>query len=219
MRTSLSSVLALALLTPAPAFAQPAAAAPAAVVVAEPERRWGIGVHLGGMGLEPTTEDGEEVVEGDADRTDLGAAGLQVRFRLHRRWELELSATHFAGELGDTGQLRSSGSLTLGGMFHFNPGSRWLWSGLLGIGGTHDTISVEKGDERVTTAEFSEGHVRLGVGLERRFDRIGIAAQLYGVAFERNDDELDGPAYEGRDGPVPARSSGGLFLLVGNWYF
>jgi hypothetical protein len=105
-------------------------------------------------------------------------------------------------------------------MFHINPDDNWRWSGLLGIGGVHDEISVEKNGERVTTAEFEEGLVRLGVGLERRFDRWGIEAQLYGVGFQRNDDKLDGPAYEGRDGgPVPAHSSGGEFLLLGNYYF
>ena len=59
----------------------------------------------------------------------------------------------------------------------------------------------------------------VGVGVERRFDSVGIAAQLYGVGLERNDEELDGPAYVGREGPVPERSSGGLFQIVGNYYF
>ncbi|MND00811.1 hypothetical protein D3C83_195520 [compost metagenome] len=49
---------------------------------------------------------------------------------------------------------------------------------------------------------------------------FGIAAQLFGIGFERDNEKLDGPAYEGRDGgPVPARSSGGQFLLLGNYYF
>lgn len=221
MRFSLSSSLAalttlLAAAAPALAqSAQPEVAAPAAR-----DQRWGIGVHLGGVGLEPRNQDGDELVEGEADTIEMGAAGLQLRFKLHRRWELELAATHMAGEVGDTGAERHSGSLTLGVLFHINPDDNWIWSGLFGIGGTHDEIMVDKAGESVTTHEFNEGHVRLGIGLERRFDRFGIAAQLFGIGFERDDEKLDGPAYEGRDGgPVPARSSGGQFLLLGNYYF
>lgn len=223
MRFPLSVSLSLTTLLAAggTALAQPAAGAqPEVAAAAAPERNWAIGLHLGGLGLEPRNADGDELVEGDSDSIGLGAVGLQLRYRLHRRWELELAATHMEGELGDTGAMRHSGSLVLGVMFHINPGSSWLWSGLFGIGGAHDEITVEKNGEEVTTAEFSEGLVRLGIGLERRFDRFGVAAQLYGVGLRRNDDELDGPAYQGRDGgPVPARSSGGEFLLLGNFYF
>lgn len=222
MRSPLSVLVSLTLtsLVAGAAHAQPADAQPEVAASARAERNWGIGVHLGGLGLEPRNADGDELTEGTSDKIELGAAGIQLRYKLHRRWELELAATHMAGELGDTGAERSSGSLILGVMFHINPDADWQWSGLLGIGGAHDEISVEKNGERVTTAEFSEGLVRLGIGLERRFDRWGIAAQLYGIGLRRNDDELDGPAYEGRDGgPVPARSSGGELLLLGNYYF
>jgi hypothetical protein len=222
MRFSLSSSLAALttlLAAAAPALAQ--SAQPEVAASTARNQRWGIGVHLGGVGLEPLNEDGDELTEGNSDKIEMGAVGLQLRFKLHRRWELELAATHMAGEMsGDTGAERHSGSLTLGVLFHINPDDNWIWSGLFGLGGTHDEIMVEKDGEQVTTHEFSEGHVRLGIGLERRFDRFGIAAQLFGIGFERNDEELDGPAYEGREGgPVPARSSGGQFLLLGNYYF
>ena len=216
MRFSLSLSLALtSLLAAAPALAQPEVETTSAR-----DQRWALGVHLGGVGLEPTNEDGDELTEGSSDKIEMGAVGLQLRFKLHRRWELELAGTHMAGELGDTGAERHSGSLTLGVMFHINPDANWIWSALLGVGGTHDQIMVEKNGEQETTAEFSEGHARLGIGLERRFDRFGIAAQLYGIGFTRDDDKFDGPAYQGREGgPVPAHSSGGQFLLLGNWYF
>ncbi len=217
---SLSLALAPLLAAAAPALAQPAAAQPEVAASAARDPRWALGVHLGGVGLEPRNEDGDELTEGDSDSIEMGAIGLQLRYKLHRRWELELAGTHMAGELGDTGAERHSGSLTLGVIFHINPDDNWIWSGLFGIGGTHDQIMVEKNGEHVTTAEFSEGHARLGVGLERRFDRFGVEAQLYGIGFTRDDDKLDGPAYEGREGgPVPAHSSGGEILLLGNWYY
>jgi len=217
MRFSLSLSLTLTSLL---ALAGPALAQPEVATTSARDQRWALGVHLGGVGLEPTNEDGDELTEGTSDKIEMGAVGLQLRFKLHRRWELELAGTHMAGELGDTGAERHSGSLTLGVMFHINPDANWIWSALFGFGGTHDQIMVEKNGEHQTTAEFSEGHARLGIGLERRFDRFGIAAQLYGIGFTRDDDKFDGPAYQGREGgPVPARSSGGQFLLLGNWYF
>ncbi|HTE53702.1 MAG TPA: hypothetical protein VK698_22765 [Kofleriaceae bacterium] len=203
---------------PPPAYAAPPPAVVPVVIVAAPPRvrRWGIGLHLGGMGVESDADQGDA----EAQKTDLGLVGVQLRFRLHRRWELELDLSHMEGELdGPGGLTRSSGAVILGGMFHINPDDRWLWSVLMGIGGARDRVWYEKEGDRVTQAEFAEGLFRLGVGLERRFDRWGLAAQLYGVGLERDEEELDGPAYIGRDGPVPEHSSGGLLQIVANYYF
>jgi hypothetical protein len=233
---SLAPALALLLGGAGAASAQPSASPPGAapppvyaappppmtahvpiVVRAEPRfLRWGVGVHLGGMGVSPE-QDGEV---DEASKVDLGLVGAQLRFRLHRRWELELDLTYMEGDLPGAGATRrSTGAVILGGMFHINPDHRWLWSVLLGVGGTRDRVWYEKQGERVTQAEFAGGLARIGIGLERRFDRLGVAAQLFGVGLERNDDELDGPDYVDRDGPVPQKSSGGLFQLVANYYF
>ena len=203
---------------PPPPHAAPPMTAQVPVVIQAPPRmlRWGLGVHFGGMGVSPE-QDGEV---DEANKVDMGLVGAQLRFRLHRRWELELDFSYMEGALPGAGETRrSTGAVILGGMFHINPDSRWLWSVLLGVGGTRDQVWYEKQGERVTQADFSGGLARIGVGLERRFARWGVAAQLFGVGLERNDEELDGPAYVDRDGPVPQHSSGGLFQLVGNYYF
>lgn len=217
MQNVVSTVVAISLAAlPTVALAQPSETPPepTPVVVAapEPERNWGIGVHLGGMGLHPEEMPDEEV--------GLGGGGLQIRWRFARRWELDLDLSHFAGELSKDGPVRHVGSATLGVMFHFNPGSRWLWSAMLGVGGAHDEIRADNmAGEEVTVAEFKQGMFRIGAGLERRFDRVGLGAQIFAVGMERNDDELDGPAYVGMDGPVPQKSSGGLAQLSFNYYF
>jgi hypothetical protein len=220
-----SSLLALALLVgAAAAHAQPGAppppppphaGPPAVVYQAAPSiPRWGIGLHLGGLGV--TSERDRD----DANETEMGVVGLQLRYRLHRRWELELDLSYMEGELpGLEDVRRSTGALILGGMFHINPDSRWLWSVMAGIGAARDRIWYEKDGDRHTQAEFAEGVARLGVGLERRVGNWGLAAQLYAIGMSRDEEELDGPAYEGQDGPVPERSSGGLFQIVGNYYF
>jgi hypothetical protein len=175
--------------------------------------RWSIGVHLGGLGVVSARHP-------DEDETEMGLVGVQLRYRLHRRWELELDVSAMGGELSGPGDTRrASGAVILGGMFHINPDSQWLCSVLVGVGALRDVIWYEKDGDHEIQAEFVEGLGRIGFGVERRFDRLGIAAQLYGIGMVRDEEELDGPDYIGRDGPVPEESSGGLFQLVASYYF
>lgn len=225
--SSASSLVILAVLAGAPgdAAAQgpgtpprhaPPPGSPATVVqVAAPSfKRWSIGAHLGGMGVVSARDEDAE------NGTGMGLVGVQLRYRLHRRWELELDVSAMGGELPGPGDTRrTSGAVILGGMFHINPDSSWLCSVLFGVGGVRDLIWYEKDGDHETQAEFVEGLGRIGFGVERRFDRLGVAAQLYGIGMARDDEELDGPDYIGRDGPVPEESSGGLFQLVASYYF
>src|SRR5689334_2843950 len=73
------------------AAAQPSTAEPEPAVVAAPapERNWGIGLHLGGMGIHPKGDESEDAV------TNLGGGGVQVRYRLARRWDLELDLSGY----------------------------------------------------------------------------------------------------------------------------
>jgi hypothetical protein len=201
------------------AAAQPSATQPVVEAAPAAERNWGIGVHLGGLGLHPEDDDSEEATTG------MGGGGVQVRYRLHRRWDLELDLSgfgehHHGDEPDADGLRRSTGMVVLGAMFHINPGSDWEWSVLAGLGGAHDTLEArDKTGELRTVAEFSNGLFRLGIGLEKRWERIGLAAQIYGVGMERNDDELDGPAYMDQDTPLARKQTGGLFQLAASYYF
>ena len=46
-----------------------------------------------------------------------------------------------------------------------------------------------------------------------------MAAQLFTICLDRKPDELDGPAYQDRDGPIPAMARGALFQIAGSYYF
>jgi hypothetical protein len=199
----------------APADRAPPTASPTvAQEVAHSFRRWGIGAHVGGLGVVSARDAGAE------DEIGLGLVGAHLRYRLHPRWELEVDLSAMGGELSGPGDMRrTTGALILGGMFHLNPDSVWLCSVLFGVGAARDVIWYEKNGDHRTHAEFVEGLGRVGVGLERRFDQVGIAAQLYAVGMVREDEELDGPDYVGRDGPVPEESGGGQFQLLATYYF
>jgi hypothetical protein len=213
----LAAALVTAVALPRVAAAQPSATEPVVVAAPAPERNWGIGLHLGGMGVHPEGDDREEA------HTGLGGGGVQLRYRLAPRWELDLDVSGYAEDRRDDdgdGLRRTMGMVVLGAMFHINPRSDWKWSVLAGIGGAHDTLEVEtKAGERQRVAEFSNGLFRLGVGLEKRWERFGLAAQIYGLAMERDDDELDGPAYMDQDTPIARKQSGALFQIAGNYYF
>jgi hypothetical protein len=152
------------------------------------------------------------------DTIEMGGGGLQARYRLNRRWELEVSVVGTHGERGSD-YLRDSSSLTLGALFHMRPGRRWDWYLLAGVGGTRDRVSFSKAAS-TAEEEFASGHFQLGAGVERRFRRFGIAAELRVIGSRRNDEELDAVSYTpGVDGPIPAESSGGQLNLLATYYF
>jgi hypothetical protein len=213
-----------------PRFAVAVVFSLALCVVAQPAQadpwngaqKWGVGFHLTGMGLGPAETDDDAGLGDDPEQLDLGGAGLQVRYRLNRRWEFEAEIDHVAGELENGGLARDYKSMTLAAMFHINPNSQWTWSVIGGFGGgTDDVRFVEMADGKPSTrnATFSHGHVHLGVALERRFENIGVGAQLRAVGMGRNEEDADGPLFEGSDEPTPREEGGGRFNLHVTYYF
>jgi hypothetical protein len=208
------------------ASAQPSATpAPAAAgeveVAARPDPRWVVGLHVGGVGLmsEAEEEKASDAGTGDPPRTKLGGGGGTVGYRLAHRWELQLDFFGLSGDLPGGLLHRKTAGVVLDGLFHFYRGSAWTWSAILGVGAARDAISAEKMGQEVTQARFEESVGRIGVGVERRFGQLGLAAQLYGIGFTRNDDKLDGPDYVGRDGPVPMKACGSLFQIGASYHF
>ena len=205
------------------AAAQPSmtpAGPPVVVESAPPARNWQLGVHLGGIGI---TSQADQQAASDSGtqppRTQMGAVGLELRYRLAHRWQIAADATYLEGQLPDSPLTRRSGGLVLEGIFDLHRGPLWTWSIMLGLGGLHDDIVARKNGQDQVQSRFAEGLARLGVGVERRFDRLSIGAELYGVGLSRDDQKLDGPSFAGRDGPVPLKSSGGLLQLSARYSF
>lgn len=198
----------------------PPGAPPGVVESAPPQRNWQLGVHLGGIGI---TSEADQQAAADsgtqAPRTQMGAVGIELRYRLAHRWQIAADATYMEGQLPQSPLTRRSGGLVLEGIFDLHRGPLWTWSIMLGLGGIRDDIAARKGGQDQVQSQFAEGLARLGVGVERRFDRLSIGAELYGVGLSRDDQKLDGPAFAGRDGPVPLKSSGGLLQLSARYAF
>jgi hypothetical protein len=184
-------------------------AAPAAA----PLPRWGIGLHLASMGLAP--EDSPD------DQTQFGGGGLQLRYRLAPRWQLELSVAHLREQLEDgTEGERELDTGTIAALYHFRPHARWDWYVLAGVGATADGNPDLSDEEREKTAR---AHGVLGVGVERHFGRLGIGAELraIGIAPPEDDDQAE-PAPAGMTIPTAddgKGTSGGQLTVAATFYF
>jgi hypothetical protein len=206
---------------PAPAPADPCASAPSVMA-----RRWAIGLSLGSMGVTP---------EGASQDTEtrFRIAELAVRYRATRRLELELAMSGGREVLEDgvEGTL-ATGSVTLAMRYRFRPERRWSWWVMGGLGGSVIAPHYSSEAER-------EGATRplgmLGIGLERRFRRFALQAELRGIGLGPREDAMvvavpDRPTSDGGPAPVPRLPAGaattyaeelggGMFTLGASYYF
>jgi hypothetical protein len=208
---------------PPPYNAQPAN--PAESVMSH---RWAIGLSIGRLGMAP-----EGAAEGSEARFSVGE--ISLRYRASRRIELEVSLSGGREVLEDDkeGDL-ATGSVALALRYRFRPEQRWNWFLMGGIGGSvvapHQSTELER-----------EGATRplgmLGIGIERRFRRFALQAELRAVGLgEREDasevtfDDAGGGGSGSPPKPVPrlpatsaftyAQSlEGGSFTLGASYYF
>jgi hypothetical protein len=167
-------VLFVLLLTTRVAFAQapgeaPAApAAPAARTVMA--NRWAVALDLGSIGLTPKTS--------GADTTSFGMLELSGRFRI--RPAIEVGLMVFGG--GSAGNLSTSG-LFADFRYRFLADRPWNVYALAGFG---VVSAADKMDSSTETK--GRGAVRIGGGVERRFEHFALQAELRFVAVAQNRD-------------------------------
>ncbi len=172
--------------------------------------RWGVGAHLASLSLaEPGAMD---------DRgTPFAGAGVQLRYRLRPRWQLELTAAHAQEQDVDAAVARHVDAAALAILFHPRPYARWDLYLLAGVGvtsdGAPDLTDAEREASRV-------GDVQLGAGVERRFGRIGVAAELRLLAREPAAAAPTARMTDGTDAAAePQARSGGALTLGATYYF
>lgn len=203
---------------PAPPSASPVISSdPCSGGVDVMRRRWAVGVNLGAMSL---------TVDDDVDQTEtqFRTGELSIRYRAtpHLELELLLSGGRQVLEDGEDGDLAMGGG-TLAARYRFRIDRPWNWWLMGGIGGTvierHDSTEEERSNAQ-------RGHVAFGVGLERRFRRLAIHAELRGVAMGMRSDSMETADVPTRPGsgtvgdPRTGRDlSGGQFNLGASLYF
>ena len=193
-------------------------------------RRWAIGLSFGGMGVAP-----DGAPEGTEAQFRVGE--ISLRYRASRRIELALALSGGRQVLEDDveGDL-ATGTVMLALRYRFMPEHRWNWFVTGGLGGTVVAPHTSDADQR-EAAQRPLG--MLGVGLERRFRRFALQAELRMVGLgQRNDATGDVPvAVDGGAAPtmpgvlpvprLPASSAavyaetlnGGMATLGASYYF
>ncbi len=187
------------------------------------EDRLSVGLYVEGGGLADS-----EAEAGDLSELETGGGGLDLRYRIARRWDIELSAGALEGE--NDSLRRSMDIVTIGARFHFNPESKWRWSLAAGIGSASETVEVfgsdvADDDDRPTAAAVGEVIERsdeyehvvayFGGSVERSFGRILVTAEIRAMALGSGEDAVISEI--GR--PIPEESSGGQFRLQAAYRF
>jgi hypothetical protein len=182
--------------------------------------RFAVGLSLGNMTV--SSEDAPEGTE-----TEFRGAELAIRYRLTRRWELMLA---FAGgreyvEAADTEGDLATDSVTFGARFRFMPERKWNWFLTAGFGSTviaHHESSKEERDA------LARPHAMFGIGIERRFRRFALQAELRGMSIgPREAMDVTQPVRpDGREPVPPATTTtasdelaSGSFTVGASYYF
>jgi len=172
--------------------------APAPTVM---DRRFAISLELGPLGLTPEREGAEAVT--------FGYVELSGRWRIVRSFEIGMSIGG-GGALADT---VSTAALFLDARYRFMPEQPWNVFALVSLGAI-SAGSKDGGDEE----RQGRGALRLGVGVERRFGRWALDAQLRLVGVGHNTRYMPAeltPASE----LATSKLSGGALAIGGTFYF
>ena len=218
---------------PTQAPGEVAPAAPAAPIASgpfhAPAHRWSVGLAFGSAKLHPKGE--------PEAKTQFAVAGLALRYRATRSLELEVAAVGGREQLEDGMEGdRALSSATLGLRYRFRPEAAWNWYVMAGIGATAVARHDASDEERDAA---SKPHGQFGLGIERRFRRFALAAEVRMTSVgERKDREARGaepapapepgpttgtvptePVPEPGFQPAPDRQKGGQFTVGLSYYF
>jgi hypothetical protein len=167
--------------------------------------RLGVGLHAVSMAIVPHDDP-------DADPTELAGGGLQVRYRVSRRWELGLELATMR-QHDDNGEPFGENIhvATVGAHFRMRPGRHldWYFSG--GLGGLH--VGEHDDDE----AE-ERGRALGYIGLEYRWQHLALGAEVRAVGIAPAE-ETRGARMSTGDDDDDERGDGAAQATVGATYY
>lgn len=194
----------------APGEVAPESAAPPAPVASNPcsrgaaidpmAHRWAIALGIGAFSVAP--EGAPEGSEAEFKTTEIA-----LRYRATRRFEIELALSGGRQVIDDDieGDL-AHGTFMLGARYRFMPERKWNWWVSGGLGGT--VIAHHTSDEDAREAAQRPA-ASLGIGIERRFRRLAIQAELKSFAIGPRADQTDDAPNVMPPRPEPTDPNGG----------
>jgi hypothetical protein len=171
--------------------------------------RWSLGVRLSTAGIENPA---------DSDRpVELAGAGLQLRYRVAPRWELELGLDGFRTRPQGDGDGHPLQVATGSVLFHLSPVPRWDWYFLGGVGVLHQK-------DQDPQARQSHGLAQAGIGLGRRLGAFTVAAEFRAMVIAKDvaaglDQGVGTSAAVIHPGREPKPVGGGQLLLSAAYNF
>jgi len=206
-----------------PTTVDPCSGAPHQSVMAN---RWAVGINLGAFSVAPKDAT-------DDQTTDFRTSELSIRYRVGLHLELELLLNGGRQVLKDNtdGQLAMGGG-TFGLRYRFAAERPWNWWLMGGLGAT---VIERKDSTREERDAATRPHMALGIGLERRFRRFALQAELRALAIgprkDSNNVDTAPPMPLNPDGspgmPLPPPTSttnpqdelsGGTFTIGASFY-
>jgi len=187
---------------PPPPAGDPAAPAPAESAFT---RRFSIALGAGSLRIVDGMSSGE---------ASFDIAQIAVRYRATPHLELELSGgggteRYEDGTEGDLGVATG----TLAARYRFNPEQHWNGWVLAGFGVT--TVAPQVASQEVVDGA-QRGHGVIGAGLEYRWTRFALQAELRAYAFGDSQAEIDA---ENQYGQMPTTELTGSNVTVGAAYY
>jgi len=192
----------------------PCACAPHESVMAN---RWAVGLSVGSLGLAPKDQP-------DA-QTQFGIGELSLRYRATLHLEVELALGGGREQLADGSQGdHQVNAAALGLRYRFRPEQAWNWWLMGALGGVSVTAVGATDQER---KDAQRPMTELGVGIERRFRRFALHAELraIGVAEDPNGAAPVKVAPSAPNmmvpppGPAPSTAQSGGQLTIGASYY
>jgi hypothetical protein len=178
----------------------PVQSQPAPVAIAPPPgimaNRWAIDVGLGLQSLNNSVQ-----------AIGFVSYELGVRFRIIR--PLEVALTFAAG----ANHADEYSALWIDARYNFMAEQPWNIYALLGFGGGSASAKVATNGD-----VHGRGTLRLGAGVERRFDVFSISAEVRLLTFGRNDQAEQG-AGPTPDAALAAESTTGVGFVLGSTYY
>lgn len=166
--------------------------------VAVMAHRFSIGLSVGHLALAP--KDAPDA------RSRFGIGELSLRYRVGLHLELEAAMGGGREQLSDGSKGdRELGEVVFAARYRFAPAQRWNWWLMGGLGGI--TVAAHDATDQARK-DASRGQVQLGIGVERRFERFALQAELraIGVARDASKDGADAMAgtVNAATGPAPS---------------
>jgi hypothetical protein len=184
--------------------------------------KWGIGLRLSSVTFhDPASPE---------QPTNFGGGGIEIGYRLGARWELTLALGGGQEKLEDGSEgTRQMSEGTLSAKYHLRPYRAWDVVLAAGFGST--AIYEERATDEMRE-EAAQGHIKLGVAVERRLRRwpvgLSIGLSMVGLAPVEEDGDVAEPTRPGSGVPMPddvnlddddEGVSGGELTLGATYYF